>query len=86
MLDDSRSIIVTAGVALKMEEFKEELRAVEKYLIYGEYEEGMEKGEKANFRRKCRNNYKLEDGVLHYRKNITCEGKDDVVACLRSIR
>eukprot|EP00731_Ephydatia_muelleri_P017503 Em0010g601a len=44
-----------------MEEFKEELRAVEKYLIYGEYEEGMEKGEKANFRRKCRNNYKLED-------------------------
>ncbi|KAL5496713.1 hypothetical protein EMCRGX_G013057 [Ephydatia muelleri] len=69
-----------------MEEFKEELRAVEKYLIYGEYEEGMEKGEKANFRRKCRNNYKLEDGVLHYRKNITCEGKDDALwrVCVRS--
>eukprot|EP00731_Ephydatia_muelleri_P038191 Em0675g4a len=29
-----------------MEEFKEELRAVEKYLIYGEYEEGMEKAKK----------------------------------------
>eukprot|EP00731_Ephydatia_muelleri_P003205 Em0001g3205a len=84
--DHPRSIVVTAGVALKMEEFKEELRAVEKYLIYGEYEEGMEKGEKANFRRKCRNNYKLEDGVLHYRKNITCEGKDDALwrVCVRS--
>ncbi|KAL5503401.1 hypothetical protein EMCRGX_G010343 [Ephydatia muelleri] len=46
----------------------------------------MEKGEKANFRRKCRNNYKLEDGVLHYRKNITCEGKDDALwrVCVRS--
>ena len=46
----------------------------------------MEKGKKANFRRKCRNNYKLEDGVLHYRKNITCEGKDDALwrVCVRS--
>ena len=34
----------------------------------GEYPSGINKGEKANLRRKCRNNFKLEGRVLYYKK------------------
>ena len=41
------------------------------------------KAEKANLRRKCRNNYNMEDGVLHYRKNAN--GKEAMWrTCIRS--
>ena len=51
-----------------MEEFKEELNVIEKYLVHHrEYPNEFSKAEKANLRR---NNYKMEDGVLHYRKNV----------------
>ena len=43
----------------------EELQQIEDYLHRGIYPEGLSKGEKANFRRKCKNNYKFEDGVLY---------------------
>ena len=70
-----------------MEEFRKERRVVEQCLMHGEYPEGMSKSEKANLRRKCRNNYKLEDGVLHYRKNVTSDDKKGrFVARLRNIR
>ena len=48
----------------------EELQQIEDYLHRGIYPEGLSKGEKANFRRKCKNNYKFEDGVLYYTKCI----------------
>ena len=36
----------------------EELEAVENYLLRGAYPSGLSKGEKANLRRKCKNNFK----------------------------
>ena len=41
---------------------------VENYLLRGKYLEGYTKGEKANLRRKCRNNFKIEAGILYYKK------------------
>ena len=46
----------------------EDFTAIENYLLRGSYPSGFSKGEKANLRRKCRNNFKLEGGILYYRK------------------
>ena len=46
----------------------EDLAEVDAYLRRGEYPMGMSKGEKANLRRKCRNNFKLGGGMLYYKK------------------
>ena len=43
----------------------EDLPAVDAYVRIGEY---PSEGEKANLRRKCRNNFKLEEEVLYYKK------------------
>ena len=51
-----------------MEEFRKELDILQKYLLHGEYPVGMTKADKANLRRKCRNNFKTEDGILYYQK------------------
>ena len=48
----------------------EELEAVENYLLRGAYPSGLSKGEKANLRRKCKNNFKLEDGILYYKRAV----------------
>ena len=37
------------------------LQEIQDYLQRGEYPSGLDKGEKANFRRKCKNNFKFED-------------------------
>ena len=49
------------------------------------YPEGLTKGEKANFRRKVNNNYKLDAGQLYYKK-ATDDGSDSSVwkMCIRS--
>ena len=48
--------------------------------------DGFSKAEKANLRRKCRNNFKIEDGVLHYRKNGGSEKEEDHWRiCIRSV-
>ena len=60
-----------------MEDFSKELGIVEKYLLRGEYPVGMTKADKANLRRKCRNNFKTEDGVLYYRKNVETGDKQE---------
>ena len=52
-----------------MEEFRTELSVVEDYLLRGNYPDGFSKAEKANLRRKCRNNFMMDKGVLHYRMN-----------------
>ena len=52
----------------------DELAIVESYLRDGRYPDGMEKGEKANLRRKCRRSFKFEDGILYYR---TSSAKQD---------
>ena len=49
----------------------EQLEAVENYLLRGVYPSGLSKGEKVNLRQKCKNNFKLEDGILYYRKADT---------------
>ena len=68
-----------------MEEFRTELSVVEDYLLRGKYPDGFSKAEKANLRRKCRNNFMMDKGVLHYRKNTGGE-KDgnDWRICIRS--
>ena len=43
------------------------MEEVENYLKNEKYPEGLSKGEKANFQRKVRNNFKLEDGILFYK-------------------
>ena len=40
----------------------EELEAVESYLLREVYPSSLSKGEKANLRQKCKNNFNLEDG------------------------
>ena len=41
---------------------------IENFLRNAKYPEGLAKGEKANFRRKVNNNYKLDGGQLYYKK------------------
>ena len=48
-------------------DYSDEFAIVVRYLRDGRYPDGMEKGEKANLRRKCHRNFKLEDGILYYR-------------------
>ena len=61
------------------------MEEVENYLKNAKYPEGLSKGEKANFRRKIRNNFKLEDGILFYKH--AQERADDATVwkiCIRS--
>ena len=60
----------------------EDLAEVDAYLRRGEYPRGMSKGEKANLRRKCRNNFKLEGGMLYYKK---AKDESDWKICVRSM-
>ena len=53
----------------------EELKVVEHYLLHSEYPPEYTKAEKANLRRKCRNNFKLEEGMLYFRKNVSDENE-----------
>ena len=56
------------------------------YLQRGEYPSGLDKGEKANFRRKCKNNFKFEDEVLYYRKHSSkAEADQDWRVCVRRL-
>ena len=59
----------------KVEELKKITESVEQYLMHEEYPEGMAKSKKPNLRKRYWNNYKLEGGVLHYRKNVTSDDK-----------
>ena len=43
------------------------MEEVENFLKNARYPEGLSKGEKANFWRKVRNNFKLEGGILFYK-------------------
>ena len=52
---------------------------METYLRSSQYPKGMTKGEKANFRRKCKNNFKFETGMLYFKK----DGIDGKI-CVRS--
>ena len=54
----------------------DDLNAVEKYILRGEYPDNFTKAEKANLRRRCRNNFQLADGVLKYRTAIK-PGKEE---------
>ena len=63
----------------------ENLQPIEDYLRKGEYPENISsKTEKANFRRKCRQNFKFENGSLYYKKNTKAAGEDWRM-CVRSI-
>ena len=67
----------------------DQLQNIENYLHRGEYPSGIEKKDKANFRRKCRNNYKFEKGTLYYKKCTVKEvelipGASEWKVCIRS--
>ena len=61
------------------------MEEVENYLKNAKYSEGLSKGEKANFRRRVRNNFKLEDGILFYKhaqestEDTTVSEKDRII-------
>ena len=46
----------------------EDFTAIEYYLLRGEYPARLPKGDKANLRWRCRNNFKLEAGILYNRR------------------
>ena len=58
---------------------------IENFLRNAQYPEGLTKGEKANFRKKVKNNYKLDGGMLYYKK-AQDDGTDASVwkTCIRS--
>ena len=60
-----------------------EFTAVETYLRSSQYPKGMTKGEKANFRRKCKNNFKFETGMLYF-KNYGIDEASQWKICVRS--
>ena len=62
----------------------EELKIVEKYLLRGEYPPEYTKTDKANLRRKCRNNFKLEEGVLYFRKKVSDDNSEPWRICVHS--
>ncbi len=68
-----------------------DLQDIENYLRQGDYPEGTQKKDKANFRRKCRNNFKFEDGQLLYKKCLSTgkateqmPGASEWKICIRS--
>ena len=48
-----------------------------------QYPKGMTKGEKTNLRRKCKNNFKFETGMLYYKNNGIDEASKWKI-CVRS--
>lgn len=51
----------------------EELKIVKRYLLHNDYPPGYTKADKVNLRCKCRNNFKLEEGMLYYRRHVSDE-------------
>ena len=52
----------------------ENLQEIENYLRKGEYPPTINsKTEKENFRRKCRQNFKFENGSLYYKKHTKAQ-------------
>ena len=64
-----------------MTEF-EKLKDIETYVRRGDYPAGLTKAEKANFRRKCRQNFKFEDGILYYKKCSKAEKDEEWRICV----
>ncbi|XP_064383224.1 uncharacterized protein LOC135348618 isoform X3 [Halichondria panicea] len=63
----------------------ENLQEIENYLRKGEYPPTINsKTEKANFRRKCRQNFKFENGSLYYKKHTKAADAADWRICVRS--
>ena len=50
----------------------EKYDSIYRYLESGIYPEGLLKNEKRNFRRKCKENFKIEKGQLYYSKSDRC--------------
>lgn len=60
----------------------DEFSAVEAYLRSSQYPKGFSKGEKANFRRKCKN-FKFETGILY--KKVGTDEASQWKICVRSV-
>ena len=64
-----------------------EFTAVETYLRCSPYPKGMTKGEKANLRRKCKNNLKFETGMLYTtRKMVSTRHQSGRFACDQTMK
>ena len=66
-----------------MTEF-EKLKDIVTYVRRGDYPAGLTKAEKVNFRRKYRQNFKFEDGVLYYKNCSKAEKDEEWRICVRS--
>jgi hypothetical protein len=60
---------------------------VENYLLRGDYPPCYSKEQKNNLRRKCRNNFRLEDGILKYKTSSRKHDaeKDCWRICVRTV-
>lgn len=63
---------------------QDEFRSIQQYLEYGTYPDGLQKGEKANLRRKCKTNYKLESGILYYKRTRKCPSDEPWRVCIKT--
>ena len=62
----------------------DKLCEVENYLLRGEYPLNFTKAEKSNLRRRCRNNFRIELGVLQYRANSKSTEEEEWKVAVRS--
>ena len=59
----------------------DDFTAVNTYFRSSQYPKDMTKGEKANLRRRCKNNVKFETGMLYYK----IDGIDEASKCMEDL-
>lgn len=63
------------------------LSTIEDYLLNGVYPPSFSKNEKCSLRRRCRNNFKLEDGILMYQsRNRNSTSEETWRICVRTVK
>jgi len=63
----------------------ESLSEVEGYLLRREYPSGFTKSEKSNLRRKCKKNFRIENGVLQYKVSKEKGEDGEWRVCVRTL-
>ena len=63
------------------------LSTIEDHLLNGVYPPSFSKNEKCSLRRRCRNNFKLEDGILMYQsRNRNSTSEETWRICVRTVK
>lgn len=67
--------VYTAISVFDMATREDDYENIYQFLQYGKYPEDMDKNQKRNFRRKAKDNYKLDKGILYYHQRGSSEWK-----------